>query len=80
MSNAPLTLLNASRSALAAAGYRSVDELAGANEAELAKLHGKRNVGRHKEAPELKITTECGAAVKELKKLAKKSFKDSKPA
>jgi predicted RNase H-like nuclease (RuvC/YqgF family) len=38
---------------------------------ELAKLHGKRNVGRHKEAPELKITTECGAAVRELKKLTK---------
>lgn len=36
-----------------------------------ATLHGKRNVGRHKEAPERKITTECGAAVREIKKLAK---------
>ena len=39
--------------------------------ADLAALHGKRNVGRHKESPDLKITTECGAAVREIKKLAK---------
>jgi hypothetical protein len=38
---------------------------------DLAALHGKKNVGRHKESPELKITTECGAAVREIKKLAK---------
>jgi hypothetical protein len=44
---------------------------AGMINGELAKLHGKKNVARHKETPELKITTECGAAVRELKKLAK---------
>lgn len=44
---------------------------AGIINAELATLHGKRNVGRHKETPERKITTECGAAVREIKKLAK---------
>ncbi len=37
----------------------------------LATLHGKKLVARHKESPELKITTECGAAVREIKKLAK---------
>jgi hypothetical protein len=44
---------------------------AGMINGELAKLHGKKNVALHKETPELKITTECGAAVRELKKLAK---------
>lgn len=44
---------------------------AGIINADLAALHGKKNVGRHKESPELKITTECGAAVREIKKLAK---------
>lgn len=38
---------------------------------ELAKLDGRKNILRHKEKPELKITTECGAAVREIKKLAK---------
>lgn len=38
---------------------------------DLAALHGSENVMRHKEKPELKITTECGAAVREIKKLAK---------
>lgn len=38
---------------------------------ELAKLHGKKNVARHKEKPEFNITTECSAAVRELKKLSK---------
>jgi hypothetical protein len=38
---------------------------------DLAILHGKRNVPRHKEKPEVKITTECGDAVREVKKLAK---------
>lgn len=38
---------------------------------ELAKQHGTKNVPRHKETPEMKITTECGAAVREIKKLAK---------
>ena len=44
---------------------------AGVINADLAALHGKKNVSRHKESPELKITTECGAAVREIKKLAK---------
>lgn len=38
---------------------------------ELAMQHGTKNVPRHKETPEIKITTECGAAVREIKKLAK---------
>lgn len=44
---------------------------AGNINADLAALHGKKNVGRHKESPELKITTECGAAVREIRKLVK---------
>jgi hypothetical protein len=38
---------------------------------DLAALHGKKLVARHKEKPELKITTECGTAVREIKKLVK---------
>ncbi len=38
---------------------------------ELALQHGTKNVSRHKENSEVKITTECGAAVREIKKLAK---------
>ena len=38
---------------------------------ELAMQHGTKNVPKHKEIPEIKITTECGAAVREIKKLAK---------
>lgn len=37
----------------------------------LATMHGLRNVGRHKESPELKIKAECRAAVTAVKKLAK---------
>lgn len=44
---------------------------AGIINTDLATLHGKKNVSRHKESPELKLTTECGVAVREIKKLAK---------
>jgi len=40
MAEWPKGVAKPAQRALAAAGYRSVDELAGANEAELAKLHG----------------------------------------
>ena len=39
--------------------------------AELTELHGKKNIRRHKESPELEITKELGAAVREIKRLAK---------
>lgn len=56
--------------------YHSVSSVwnqsaAGVLNAELSKLHGKKNVVRHKETPELKITKECSAAVREIKKLSK---------
>jgi hypothetical protein len=38
---------------------------------ELQRLHGKKYVAQHKEKPELKISKECNATVREIKKLAK---------
>jgi hypothetical protein len=38
---------------------------------ELEKLHGKKLVKRHKESPEIKVSSECRAAVREMKKLGK---------
>jgi len=38
---------------------------------ELAKLHGKRYVKRHKESPEISVATECRAAFRKVKKMAK---------
>lgn len=38
---------------------------------ELAAMFGKRNIGRHKETPELKIAPECRAAVRAVTGLAK---------
>lgn len=38
---------------------------------DLAVLHGKQNINRHKESPELEIEKELTASVREIKKLAK---------
>lgn len=38
---------------------------------ELAKLHGKRYVKRHKESPEVSVTPECRAAFRKVKKMGK---------
>ena len=38
---------------------------------DLAVLHGKQNIKRHKESPELEIEKELTASVREIKKLAK---------
>ena len=37
----------------------------------LAEQHGKKNIKRHKESPELEIAKELSAALREVKKLAK---------
>jgi hypothetical protein len=38
---------------------------------DLEELHGKKNIKRHKESPELEIAKDLTAAVREIKKLAK---------
>jgi hypothetical protein len=59
-----LYLYNATSAAWSSSGVGFIN-------AELAELHGRKNISRHKESPELEIAKELGAAVREIRKLAK---------
>ena len=58
-------------SLLPTVAFTSIDARPGAINGDLAALHGKKNIMRHKESPELEIAKELTAAVREMKKLAK---------
>jgi len=67
VADAAKLLLSVYQSALVAESWSS----AAATKFALAEMHGKRNITKHQETPEVKVATECRTALRELKKLCK---------